>query len=301
MLRNSFFVACLFGLMGSLAAAEPAPFKSVGFLTVPPEITLGAVSAVAVDKQDNVYVLQRGATPLLAWDKDGKFTHGWGDKLFKLPHGLRIDAAGDLWTTDNSGHNLRIFSSRGELLRTIDKATKDDGTTTAFKAPDDLVFDSAGNVYVADSGNGRILKMTPDAKFLAQWGTKGKGDGQFATAHSLAVDEQDRIYVGDRGNKRVQQFDKDGKHLANWSGFGNAFGLIFYGRDLLASEGDAHKIVHLSPEGKVVAEWGDKELLKLPHLMAKDSRGRLYIAEVDGKRVQIFAPVETAPKPAGSP
>jgi sugar lactone lactonase YvrE len=104
----------------------------------------------------------------------------------------------------------------------------------------------------------------------------------------LAIDRENHIYVGDRGNKRVQRFDSEGKHLVDWSGFGNAFGVLVVGDELIASEGDAHKIFHINREGKIVQEWGNPEELKLPHLMATDSQGKLYIAEVNGKRVQIF-------------
>jgi hypothetical protein len=122
-----------------------------------------------------------------------------------------------------------------------------------------------------------------------QWGSKGQKSGQFATAHSLDIDAEDRLYVGDRGNKRIQLFDTQGKHLATWDGFGNPFGLVVVGDELLASEGDIHKIIHLSlKDGRITASWGTPDTLQLPHLMALDSHGTLYVAEVNGKRVQKF-------------
>jgi sugar lactone lactonase YvrE len=162
------------------------------------------------------------------------------------------------------------------------------GGKAGFRAPDDQVFDSQGNMYVADSGNGRIVKLSADGEYQAEWGKKGKGPGEFATAHGLAIDSQDRIYVADRGNKRIQVFDTSGTHLADWSGFGNPFGLLAVGEQLLASEGDIHKIFILDREGKIVGQWGSPETMKLPHLMAVDSHGMLYVAEVNGPRVQMW-------------
>jgi len=279
----------MFAISLCLSAATAAdPFVSAGFLKFPDEVKLGAVSGVAVDSQDHIYVLQRGEPPLLAFDAEGTYLHGWGQGLFKVAHGLRVDRNDNVWTTDNGNHVLRKFSRDGKLLATLGSEGKPAGGKDGFRAPDDLVFDSAGNMYVADSGNARIVKLTPEGEFLTQWGSKGKLPGQFATAHALAIDRQDRIYVADRGNKRVQVFDGAGQSLAEWSGFGNPFGILVVGDELLASEGDVHKIFHLDAAGKIAASWGDPATLKLPHLMALNSKGTLFVCEVDGHRVQMF-------------
>ncbi|MGI8978381.1 MAG: peptidyl-alpha-hydroxyglycine alpha-amidating lyase family protein [Pirellulaceae bacterium] len=283
------FLAITIAALSCSAAVAAEPFVSRGFVKFPAEIEVGAVSAVAVDKEDNVYVLQRGKEPLLMFDNEGKFIRAWGEGLFKVPHGLRVDQERHIWTTDNGNHVLRKFDREGKLLATLGTEGKPGSDVSAFRAPDDLVFDSLGNLYVADSGNSRIVKLTADGEFLMQWGSKGQKSGQFATAHSLAIDAKDCLYVGDRGNKRIQLFDTQGKHLADWDGFGNPFGLVIVGDELLASEGDIHKIFHLDlKDGRITACWGTPDTLQLPHLMALDSRGTLYVAEVNGKRVQKF-------------
>jgi streptogramin lyase len=284
--------ACLCSCLLNYCVFAADPYRSLGFLEFPEDCKLEAVSAVAVDKQDTIYVLQRGTPPLLAFNADGKFQRGWGEGLFKVPHGLRIDSEGNIWTTDNGNHVLRSFSPQGKLLTTLGTEGKPAGGEVGFRSPDDVVFDTQGNMYVADAGNARIVKLSSAGKYVAQWGTKGKGNGQFSTTHGLAIDGENRIYVADRGNKRIQVFQSSGEHVANWEGFGNPFGLLVVGNELLASEGDVHKIFHFNPEGKIVASWGDPELLKLPHLMAMNSRDELFVAEVNGKRVQRFAPAK---------
>ena len=258
-----------------------ALFVSTGFVQFPAHVEIGAMSAVVLDRQDNVYVLHRGPKPLLKFDSRGRFVKAWGEGLYKVAHGLRIDRDGNLWTTDNGNHLLRKFSPDGALLATIDQG---------FKAPDDLVFASDGTFFVADSGNGRIAHCAADGKVLSSFGRKGKAEGEFALAHALAIDSRDRIYVADRGNHRVQVFTPDGHLAAVWKGFGNPFGLIVVGDQLLVSEGEQHKIIHLRlSDGSNAGEWGDPASLQLPHLMSLDSHGRLYVAEVNGKRVQIFS------------
>jgi streptogramin lyase len=283
-------MGCLFVTSWTVRAEDP--YRSLGLIEFPADCKLEAVSAVAIDAQDSLYVLQRGTPPVVVFDAQGKYLRGWGEGLFKVPHGLRIDSTGNIWTTDNGNHVLRCFSPAGELLKTLGTEGKAAGGKDGFRSPDDLVFDSTGNIFVADAGNGRIVKLSSDGKYLSQWGTKGKGDGQFATTHGLAIDDEDRIYVADRGNKRIQVFKSSGEHVANWEGFGNPFGLLVVGDELLASEGDIHKIFHLNRAGKITASWGNAELLKLPHLMAINSQGHVFIAEVNGKRVQKFERVK---------
>jgi len=60
------------------------------------------------------------------------------------------------------------------------------------------------------------------------------------------------------------------------------------GKEVLVSEGEVHKIFHVDQNGKVISSWGGPDILQLPHFMAIDSQGVLYVAEVNGKRVQKF-------------
>jgi sugar lactone lactonase YvrE len=273
------------------AAAHFAAPVSDGFLQFPATETIGAMSAVAIDRRDRIYVLHRGPKPLMVFDKHGQFVRSFGEGMFKIAHGLRIDKQGNIWTTDNGLHILRKFSPEGKLLATIGEEGKPGSDETHFRSPDDLVFTSKGDIIVADSGNGRLVHFTPAGQFLNAWGRKGKAPGEFATAHGLAIDQQDRIYVADRGNNRVQVFTVDGQLAAEWKGFGNPFGLIVWGGRLVISDGDANRMTHLNlTDGSIAGQWGDAQTLQLPHLMAEDSRHRLWVAEVNGKRVQIFRP-----------
>jgi DNA-binding beta-propeller fold protein YncE len=279
-------LAALF-IVATAAAADP--YTSTGFLKFPAEVEVGAMSAVAIDSADRIYALHRGEPPIVAFDPTGKFIRAWGQGLFKVPHGLRVDRENNIWTTDNGNHVLRKFNSEGRLLATRGVENKPAAGKDGFRAPDDLVFDSKDNIYVADSGNGRIVKLTADGAYITEWGKKGKEPGQFATAHDLAIDKNDRIFVGDRGNKRIQVFNTTGKHLATWDGFGNPFGLLVVGNELLASEGDIHKIFHLDlTSGKITASWGDPQMLLLPHFLGTNFNWTLFICEVNGKRVQMF-------------
>jgi DNA-binding beta-propeller fold protein YncE len=188
---------------------------------------------------------------------------------------------------------LRKFSRDGQLLATYGLEAKPGAGKTLFRSPDDLVFASNGDIYVADAGNGRVVHLKSDGSYVGEWGKKGKGEGEFAAAHGIAIDSSDRIYIADRGNNRIQVFSPEGKFLAAWTGFGNPFGALVVGDELLVSDGDANTISHLAlKDGKTAAQWGDAKTLQLPHLMATAPDGRLFVAEVNGNRVQIFRRVK---------
>jgi len=268
-------------------AVQAATYTSTGFIEWPATAKIGALSSVAATGT-HIYVLHRGEPPILEFDKKGNYVKGFGDGLFKVAHGLRIDSAGAIWTTDNGNHVVRKFSPEGKLLLTLGEVDAGGAGPDHFRSPDDIVIAKNGDLYIADSGNGRIVHLTAAGKYVSEWGRKGEAPGEFKLCHGLAIDSRDRIYVADRGNNRVQVFDPQGKRLHVWTGFGNPFGLLMSGKELLVSEGEVHKIFHVDANGKVVNSWGGPDILKLPHFMAIDSQGVLYVAEVDGKRVQKF-------------
>jgi len=266
-------------------------FVSEGFLEIPEQIQLDAVSAVDVDSKGNIYVLHRGEPPILAFNKKGEYTHGWGDGMFEVAHGLRVDSKDQIWTTDNKQHVLRLFSKKGKLLKTLGEQGVASADEKHFKSPDDIGFASTGEFFVADAGAGRIVRLSAKGKYLDSWGSKGKADGQFAAAHGITIDSQDRVIVADRGNNRVQVFSAEGEHLASWTGFGNPFGVLASGDSLVVSDGDSHRLIVLSlADGSEQARWGTPETTQLPHLMTMTPDGRLLVTEVNGKRVQILRP-----------
>lgn len=290
--RGLICMAGCWSLLGAGAAGErlqAASFTSAGFLQIPAQAKVGPMSSIAIDRQGNIFVMHRGPQPIAVFDAKGNYVRSFGEGLFKVPHAIKYGPDGNLWTTDNGRHVLRIFSTKGELLRTIgeeDKAGKDE---QHFRSPDDIVFAKNGDYYVADAGNNRIVQYRADGSFLRQWGKKGKGPGEFGTAHSLAIDGKGRIYVGDRGNQRIQVFSGTGEFLQEWTGFGNCFGMAIVGKQMLSAEGDTHQLYLLDlKSGAVVDKWGEPDEYQLPHLMAVHKNGTVYLAEVNGKRVQML-------------
>src|SRR5205085_140763 len=88
-------------------------------------------------------------------------------------------------------------------------------------------LDPEGDIYVADTGNHCIQKLSPTGEPLAQWGQEGRapgqfglpsgtGPGQFRLPQGVAVDGEGSIYVADTDNHRIQKLSSDGVPLAQW-------------------------------------------------------------------------------------
>ncbi|MDQ1474757.1 MAG: hypothetical protein QOJ99_6237 [Bryobacterales bacterium] len=183
---------------------------------------IGYPSSVAIDKEGTIYVLQRDDTadPVIAVDRDGRVLRSWGKGLFKIPHAIRIDAQGNVWTVDAGNSMVYKFTPKGEKLMEISVGEQPEGKT-AFTGTTDIAFAPNGHLYISDGyGNARVLEDTADGKRLKQWGSAGSGPGQFRQPHGIAVDDRGTVYVADRQNGRLQRFDLNGKYLGEWDNLG---------------------------------------------------------------------------------
>jgi hypothetical protein len=204
------------------------------------------VSWVATDRSGLIYLLQRSdkADPVVVIDRNGRLVRSWGKGMYTMPHAIRIDAQGNVWTTDAATSKLTKFSPDGEMLQEIavggqpnpcvPRLTLPPGSTGSnFCGTTDLAFASNGHIFVSDGyANARILEYTPDGKKLREWGTAGDGPGQFFLPHSIQIDDKGTIYVADRENARIQRFTLEGKYLGEWSTYGKTYGMRLKGDSL---------------------------------------------------------------------
>src|SRR5215213_2414103 len=86
------------------------PFK------LPPGMNFGGVSGVAINSKGHIFVLHRGPGPLMEFTPEGAFVRAWGDQMFDRPHGLRIDAEDNIWTTDVATNLVMKFNPEGRLV-----------------------------------------------------------------------------------------------------------------------------------------------------------------------------------------
>lgn len=183
---------------------------------------------IAVDDKGNVFVADWERDMIKKISPDGKMTAfaGNGEKgakdgqgaaaTFYLPEGLALDHTGNLYVADCYNNMIRKITPDG-LVSTFAghalKGAKDGkGKAASFSHPDGLAVDHAGNVYVADVGNNKIRKITPDGVVttIAGTGMHGGANGPGKTASfyrpfGVTVDKTGNIYVADYQNNLIRK------------------------------------------------------------------------------------------------
>ena len=143
--------------------------------------------AVKIDRQDNIWVADKGSDMVIKFNPEGRILMVFGRKQEASDEGT------------------------GPLKHPRPPLPPIDGQ---FRQVTDMAWDAAGNTYISDGYiNSRVAKIDKDGNWIKSWGEPGTGPGQFSTPHSIATDDAGNVYVADRGNGRIQVFDGDGKFL----------------------------------------------------------------------------------------
>ncbi len=204
------------------------------------ELPIGTVSSVAAGRDGVIYILQRGdkADPVIAINREGRVLRSWGRGMFTVPHGIRVDGDGNIWTVDAGSSMVLKFSPEGKKLAEIAVGEVATGKNCAFPTlcgTTDIAFGPDGRLFISDGyGNARILEYNAAGQRIKVWGQAGSGPGQFQIPHGIATDGN-VIYVADRGNARIQRFDLDGRYLGEWTHLGRPFALKLSGGALWVS------------------------------------------------------------------
>jgi len=295
----------LLALAPPLAAQPQLPYEVVeDWPQIPESIKMGAAMGVAVDAGGHIWLYNRGTHPLIQFDKSGKVLQAWEDGAVmshaKTAHGMRIAKDGGLWLVGREAETVWKYSPEGRaevVIGAFGGKPGDNDSEYAFNRPAGAAFDSQGNVYIADGyQNTRVVKYTPDGKYILHWGKPGDGDGEFNLVHDVAIDPQDFVYVADRANERIQVFDQVGRFIKKWEGIGMPWGLVYdpWRKVIWMCDGQNGRVSKLSLDGEVLGVMGENGSgpgqFDQAHNIAVDEEGNLYVCETKNFRIQKFAP-----------
>jgi streptogramin lyase len=287
-----------------VAAPWPAPARSAAGFDAPWNFI--EIAGIAVKADGDVVLLHRGAHPIMEFSPDGRFLRSWGDGMFSegkvwfIPekdfsdsrphfaatygpagctscgaHAVRVDREGSLWFIDAAGNAIYKTTPAGKPLM---KLGLGQGATVSyrFSLPTDVAFAADGAIFVADGyGGAHVVKFSKEGRLLLEWGTRGKGPGQFGMPHSIVVDRTGRVLVSDRDNQRIEVFTDTGEFVAVWPDVGAVSALAMH------TDGSIWTGATLrDASGQVVDRLPDAA--GQPHGMAVSTTGDVYLAKLGG-------------------
>jgi len=247
---------------------------------------------VALDASGNLYVAdyhnQRirkitagGEVNTLAGSARG-FADGLGASArFNYPVGVAVDASGNVYVADRDNHLIRRITSGGEVstLAGSTRGSADGAAGTAqFHSPAGVAVDAAGNLYVADTSNHRIRKITAGGEVSTLAGsTAGFADGlgtsaEFNLPSGVALDSEGNVYIADRNNHAIRRITAGGE-VSTLAGSGTA--------------GSANGL-------------GASAQFNYPYDVAVDSEGNVYVADFSNHLIRMITPTGVVSTIAGS-
>ena len=178
---------------------------------------------VAVADDGIIYVADSKREQIVRFGPDEKYIGAWSGRGDFRPAGLAI--RGDqLYVADVRGHYVHVLDRHtGEVLRSIGGPRPqgmEDAPPGYLVAPTNVAVDDGGNLYVADSIQGRVLHYDPEGRFLGFIGRLGNTVGSFARPRGVAIDQGHRLLVVDAAFENVQLFDDQGRTLMFFGGPG---------------------------------------------------------------------------------
>ena len=260
--RREFLAKASSGLIGATSSLRPARLVLLA-------ATATVIALVAAQAQAQTSVTP-GVEPTNSLPNTYRTVSDWG----KLPEGrtwgsaagVAVDRNGNVWVAERCGANscagsklapILEFDPSGKLLKSFGAGM--------FVWPHGITVDKQGNIWVTDAqgkdGKGQqVFKFSKEGKLLLTLGKAGiAGDGPdtFNQPSAVAIAPNGDIFVGDghneNSNSRIVKFSQDGKFIKTWGRRGSGHGEI-----------------------------------NVPHALAFDSKGRLFVADRGNNRIQIF-------------
>ncbi len=177
------------------------------------------------DAEGNLYVIDRASKKLQKFDGQGNFVASVAVRSnpddpneASEPWGLEVGPDGTVVVADTFGWKVRVFDKDLKPVTTFGGPPDTSKTPGPYDlyGPRDAAIDSQGNIWITDTGNGRVMVYTARGGFVRQVGERGAGPGQFDEPVGIDIAADGSILVADMYNRRVQVLDASGKYVGEF-------------------------------------------------------------------------------------
>jgi predicted membrane-bound mannosyltransferase/DNA-binding beta-propeller fold protein YncE len=282
-----------------------------------PPLGLNDPRGIASGLHDDIYVADSRNNRILHIAPDGSLLQEWGSfadqqtgnapaGTFNEPWGVAVGPDGSVYVSDTWNHRVQKFSADGRPLKMWGQYGQPvpdiPESRNSFWGPRGIAVDSNEHVYVADTGNKRIVIFDSEGNYLSEFGTAGLDPGQFDEPVGVAVSSNGMVYVTDTWNQRIQSFvgSDDGMvftPFAQWdvnAWFGQSvenkpFIAVDANEHVFVTDPEAYRVIEFTGDGQFVRTWGDfgfgPDEIGLPSGIAVDQLGNIWVTDAGNDRI----------------
>jgi sugar lactone lactonase YvrE len=288
---------------------------------------------IAVDASGNLYVTDNANNRVQKFNSAGTYLTQWGttgsgNGQFIYPFAIAIDQVGNVYVVDGGNKRIQKFDSNGTYLTQWQPlGAEKSGNNAYFR----IATDNTGHVYVAAGSTqifnhgyidtGSIQVFNSEGSLLTQWGSRGKGNGQFGGPTGIAIDAKGNVCVADVMDNRIQEFKPDGTYVTQWGNTSNGSNSPFVaprnengkfngpggiaadptGKVFVVDSGN-RRIQVFNSKGKYLTQWNpsekdDNDFINHPGI-AVDAFGYIYLTDTFHNCIQKFELVQNSDKNA---
>ncbi len=296
---------------------------------------------VAIDGAGNLYIADHNNHTIRKMNSAGSVTTlagaagisgsadgAGGVARFNGPTGVAVDGSGNVYVADAGNTSIRKITSAGVVstfagFSGVAGSTDGTGAIARFNSPQGIAVDSAGNVYVADTNNSTVRKITPAAVVTTIAGVAGQngsvdgpgGSARFTGPYAVAVDSAGNVFVADFFNATIRKITAAGTvttlaGLAGQAGLADGVGTtarfnqpygvaVDGGGNVFVADTYNRAVRKITSAGAVTTVSGANARFYYPQGIATDSAGNLYVA--DGDNQSVSKGLFVASPPSGTP